>query len=220
MSLSLSIDLVSDFVCPWCFIGWRRLQRALEHVQAQRPEVDVQVHLLPFFLNPDTPPAGESYRDFLIGKFGSAQKVEALHAQVREAGAPDVTFEFERIQVRPLTLHAHRLTYRAQALGATPAQLAALAEGIFSAHFQQGRNIGDVEVLADIATAAAAGDDRDAVLAYLNSDEHVTNVQRMAQQISTQGVTGVPFFILNRKLAVSGAQSVAVLGAACLQALE
>lgn len=130
MSLSLSIDLVSDFVCPWCFIGWRRLQRALEHVQAQRPEVDVQVHLLPFFLNPDTPPAGESYRDFLIGKFGSAQKVEALHAQVREAGAPDVTFEFERIQVRPLTLHAHRLTYRAQALGATPAQLAALAEGI------------------------------------------------------------------------------------------
>jgi predicted DsbA family dithiol-disulfide isomerase len=218
MSLSLSIDLVSDFVCPWCFIGWRRLQRALEHVQAQRPEVDVQVHLLPFFLNPDTPPAGESYRDFLIGKFGSAQKVEALHAQVREAGAPDVTFEFERIQVRPLTLHAHRLTYRAQALGATPAQLAALAEGIFSAHFQQGRNIGDVEVLADIATAA--GDDRDAVLAYLNSDEHVTNVQRMAQQISTQGVTGVPFFILNRKLAVSGAQSVAVLGAACLQALE
>ncbi len=218
MSLSLSIDLVSDFVCPWCFIGWRRLQRALEHVQAQRPEVDVQVHLLPFFLNPDTPPAGESYRDFLIGKFGSAQKVEALHAQVREAGAPDVTFEFERIQVRPLTLHAHRLTYRAQALGATPAQLAALAEGIFSAHFQQGRNIGDVEVLADIATAA--GDDRDAVLAYLNSDEHVTNVQRMVQQISTQGVTGVPFFILNRKLAVSGAQSVAVLGAACLQALE
>lgn len=218
MSLSLSIDLVSDFVCPWCFIGWRRLQRALEHVQAQRPEVDVQVHLLPFFLNPDTPPAGESYRDFLIGKFGSAQKVEALHAQVREAGAPDVTFEFERIQVRPLTLHAHRLTYRAQALGATPAQLAALAEGIFSAHFQQGRNIGDVEVLADIATEA--GDDRDAVLAYLNSDEHVTNVQRMAQQISTQGVTGVPFFILNRKLAVSGAQSVAVLGAACLQALE
>lgn len=218
MSLSLSIDLVSDFVCPWCFIGWRRLQRALEHVQAQRPEVNVQVHLLPFFLNPDTPPAGESYRDFLIGKFGSAQKVEALHAQVREAGAPDVTFEFERIQVRPLTLHAHRLTYRAQALGATPAQLAALAEGIFSAHFQQGRNIGDVEVLADIATAA--GDDRDAVLAYLNSDEHVTNVQRMAQQISTQGVTGVPFFILNRKLAVSGAQSVAVLGAACLQALE
>lgn len=218
MSLSLSIDLVSDFVCPWCFIGWRRLQRALEHVQAQRPEVDVQVHLLPFFLNPDTPPAGESYRDFLIGKFGSAQKVEALHAQVREAGAPDVTFEFERIQVRPLTLHAHRLTYRAPALGATPAQLAALAEGIFSAHFQQGRNIGDVEVLADIATAA--GDDRDAVLAYLNSDEHVTNVQRMAQQISTQGVTGVPFFILNRKLAVSGAQSVAVLGAACLQALE
>lgn len=218
MSLSLSIDLVSDFVCPWCFIGWRRLQRALEHVQAQRPEVDVQVHLLPFFLNPDTPPAGESYRDFLIGKFGSAQKVEALHAQVREAGAPDVTFEFERIQVRPLTLHAHRLTYRAQALGATPAQLAALAEGIFNAHFQQGRNIGDVEVLADIATAA--GDDRDAVLAYLNSDEHVTNVQRMAQQISTQGVTGVPFFILNRKLAVSGAQSVAVLGAACLQALE
>lgn len=218
MSLSLSIDLVSDFVCPWCFIGWWRLQRALEHVQAQRPEVDVQVHLLPFFLNPDTPPAGESYRDFLIGKFGSAQKVEALHAQVREAGAPDVTFEFERIQVRPLTLHAHRLTYRAQALGATPAQLAALAEGIFSAHFQQGRNIGDVEVLADIATAA--GDDRDAVLAYLNSDEHVTNVQRMAQQISTQGVTGVPFFILNRKLAVSGAQSVAVLGAACLQALE
>lgn len=215
---SLNIDLVSDFVCPWCFIGKARLARALAEVRAQRPDLEVRINWLPFFLNPDTPPAGESYRDFLEAKFGGARKVDELHERVAKAGAPDVEFAFERIATRPNTLHAHRLTYRAQAHGQRPERVAALTDALFAAHFQHGRNIGDIATLAEIA--AECGDKADAVLAYLESDADVATVKRMAAQVSKQGVTGVPFFILNRKLAVSGAQTPAALGAAILQALE
>lgn len=216
--MPLNIDIVSDFVCPWCFIGKVRLQGALDELRAQRPELDVRINWLPYFLNPDTPPAGEPYRAFLEAKFGGAKQVDAMHARVAEAGAPDVSFAFERMTIRPNTLRAHRLMYRAQAQGRRQAQIAALADALFAAHFLEGRNIGDIDTLADIA--AACGDKAEAVRAYLESDADVAVVRRMAAQVQQQGVTGVPFFILNRKLAVSGAQSVAAMGAALLQALE
>lgn len=216
--MPLNIDIVSDFVCPWCFIGKARLQGALDDLRAQRPELDVRINWLPYFLNPDTPPAGEPYRAFLEAKFGGAKQVDAMHARVAEAGAPDVSFAFERMTIRPNTLRAHRLMYRAQAQGRRQTQIAALADALFAAHFLEGRNIGDIDTLADIATAC--GDKADAVRAYLESDADTAVVQRMAAQVQQQGVTGVPFFILNRKLAVSGAQSVAAMGAALLQALE
>lgn len=216
----LDIDLVSDFVCPWCFLGKVRLEKALAALKADRPEVVPRINWLPFFLNPDTPSAGEPYRGFLEAKFGGPAKVDALHAQLSEAAAPDgVRFAFERIRTRPNTLKAHRLMYRAQALGQAPEKVQALASALFAAHFQEGRDIGDNETLAEIA--AACGDRRDAVLAQLEAgDDDAANVRRMAEQLRRQGIEGVPFFIFNRKLAVSGAQSVAVLGAALLQSLE
>ncbi len=215
----LDIDLVSDFVCPWCFLGKTRLDHALAELRASRPDLEVRVNWLPFFLNPDTPAAGEPYRAFLEAKFGGPIQAEAALDRVREAAAADgLDYAFERIQTRPNTLDAHRLMYRAQAAGRKPAHIQALAQALFAAHFQEGRDIGDADTLADLATAC--GDRRDAVAAYLAGKADVDKVRRMAEGVRRQGIDGVPFFILNRKLAVSGAQSTAILGATILQSLE
>lgn len=215
----LNIDLVSDFVCPWCFLGKVRLAQALEQVRETRPGLRAQVNWLPFFLNPDTPGRGEPYRPFMEAKFGGARGADAAQARVAEAAAEDgLSYAFDRIRTRPNTLAAHRLTYRAQSLGQTPERVSALVDGLFEAYFQHGRDIGDADTLADIA--ATAGDRRENILAYLESDRDVATVRRLAAGLRQQGVDGVPFFILNRRLAVSGAQSAAALGAAILQSLQ
>ena len=215
----LDIDLVSDFVCPWCFLGKTRLEQALAELKASRPDIKVRINWLPFFLNPDTPPEGEPYRAFLEAKFGGPLKVDEMLGRIAEAAAPDgLSFAFDLIRTRPNTLKAHRLCYRAQSLGWKQDKVQALTQALFSAHFQQGQDLGDSAVLADIA--AACGDKRDEVLAWLDSNADTDKVQRMAERIRHQGIQGVPFFILNRKLAVSGAQTTAVLGAAILQSLE
>ena len=215
----LNIDFVSDFVCPWCFLGKVRLERALTELQATRPELEPRVNWLPFLLNPDTPPQGEPYRAFLDAKFGGPIKAEAVLDNVRAAAAADgLQYAFERIQTRPNTLHAHRLMYRAQSIGQTQARIQMLGKALFSAHFQEGRDIGDKDTLADIA--AACGERREAVREWLAGRGELDKVKRMAEGVRRQGIEGVPFFILNRKMALSGAQSAAVLGAAILQSLE
>ena len=215
----LDIDLVSDFVCPWCFLGKVRLDRALAELRVSRPDLDVRVNWLPFFLNPDTPAAGEPYREFLEAKFGGPIKAEAVLDKVRAVAADDgLVYAFERIQTRPNTLAAHRLMYRAQAQGQKPERIQALGHALFAAHFQEGRDIGDLDTLADIA--AAGGERRETVREWLDGRGSIDAVERMAEGVRRQGIQGVPFFILNRKLAVSGAQSAAVLGAAVLQSLE
>ncbi|MBP8923064.1 MAG: DsbA family oxidoreductase [Thauera sp.] len=215
----LDIDLVSDFVCPWCFLGKVRLDRALAELKVSRPDLDVRVNWLPFFLNPDTPAAGEPYREFLEAKFGGPIKAEAVLDKVRAVAADDgLVYAFERIQTRPNTLAAHRLMYRAQAQGQKPERIQALGHALFAAHFQEGRDIGDLDTLADIA--AACGERREAVREWLAGRGEVDKVKRMAEGVRRQGIEGVPFFILNRKMALSGAQSAAVLGAAILQSLE
>lgn len=214
--MQIDINVVSDFVCPWCFIGKDRLMRAVAQFSEAYPEHAVRIHWLPYFLNGYTPANGEPYRPFLEKKFGSARAVDALFAKLRDAATPDgLKFAFEDIQLRPNTVRAHRLIYRAQSRGARPERVQALVSGLFEAYFQQGKDIGDVEVLADIA--AAAGERREVILEYLNSPEDAEAVRRMAGQLASQGVEGVPFFILNRSLAVSGAQSLAALGAAIRQ---
>ncbi|MDX5363119.1 MAG: DsbA family oxidoreductase [Pseudazoarcus pumilus] len=214
--MHIDINVVSDFVCPWCFLGRDRLMRAVAQFSEAYPEHPVRIHWLPYFLNPDTPAAGEPYRPFLEKKFGNARAVDALFARVREAAQPDgLELAFERITQRPNTLHAHRLIYRAQSRGARPERIQALVGGVFEAYFQRGQDIGNVETLADIA--AACGERREAIVEYLSGNEDGDAVRRMADQVSRQGVEGVPFFIFNRSLAVSGAQSLAALGAALRQ---
>jgi predicted DsbA family dithiol-disulfide isomerase len=199
---AITIDIVSDVVCPWCFIGKRHLETAL--TQFEEPVV---LRWLPFFLNPDTPPAGEPYRPFLEKKFGGPVGLAGIWARVREAGQKaGIAFEFEKIALRANTLAAHRLIHRFQQQGGATE---ALVESIFTAGFCAGRFIGDPVVLADLA--AQCGEDRAEVLAWLHSDADADAVLAQEARIRQMGISGVPFFIFNGKLAVSGAQPPEVL---------
>ena len=114
--MNVAIDIVSDLVCPWCFIGKARLKGALALVKEKHPDVEFQISWLPYFLNPDTPKAGESYRGYLESKFGGAKEVDRIQANVAEAGRDAcVEFRFDRIATRPNTLRAHRLVRRRRA---------------------------------------------------------------------------------------------------------
>ena len=217
--MNFAIDIVSDFVCPWCFIGKSRLKSAVAEVQAKHPKVRFQFNWLPYFLDPNTPAAGESYRAYLEAKFGGAKEVDQIQMNVADAGRDDgVEFNFERIATRPNTLRAHRLVYRAQSTGHPPAEIEALVDRLFVAHFQRGEDIGNIITLADIA--AECGDRKDGVTAYLESKEGEPQVKSLVKKVGGLGVSGVPHFILQRRLAVSGAQSATVLAAAIMQAMQ
>lgn len=144
----LKIDIVSDIVCLWCFIGKRRLEAALAIVRKIQPDFAVETRWLPFFLNPDTPPEGEPYRPFLERKFGGKAPVEALFQQVRDAGLPyGLNYAFEKIRLRANTLQAHRLLFWAQQRGNADT----LIERLFVAQFQRGEEIGTLATLTRIA---------------------------------------------------------------------
>ena len=139
------IDVVSDVVCPWCYIGKRRLEAALQRLDGSPP----QIHWHPFQLNPDLPAEGVDRRSYLEAKFGGARRADEIYARVRAAGASvGITFEFDRIQRQPNTLDAHRLIAWAQAHGdAEP-----LVERLFRAYFIEGAFIGDARVLEQLAS--------------------------------------------------------------------
>jgi predicted DsbA family dithiol-disulfide isomerase len=217
---TLQIDVVSDVVCPWCFIGKRHLDRALELWSAEQPAGAVTIRWRPFFLNADTPAAGEPYRPFLEKKFGGAKQVEELWQRVSEAGRrAGIEFAFDRIELRANTLDAHRLIHHAQTgVGADATVTERLVEALFAAQFLEGRHVGDRAVLADVAVAC--GLDRDAVLRYLDSDADAAAVRAGALEAQRKGVNGVPFFIFNNRLAASGAQPPEALLQAMRQAAQ
>jgi predicted DsbA family dithiol-disulfide isomerase len=204
--MKLMIDVVSDVVCPWCFIGKRHLDRALALWREEQPECAVTVHWRPFFLNPDTPEAGEPYRPFLEKKFGGPKQLEELWQRVSAAGrTAGIEFAFEKIELRANTLNAHRLIHFAQTeVGACSTPISDLVEAVFSAQFLEGRHLGDRAVLADVA--AACGMEREAVLHYLESTADAATVRGGADAARRRGINGVPFFIFNDRLAASGAQ--------------
>lgn len=217
--MNLAIDIVSDFVCPWCFIGKRRLAGAVALVRASHPKVRFQFNWLPYFLNPDTPLTGEPYQAFLEAKFGGATQVARLQLDLTETGrAAGIEFDFARIATRPNTLRAHRLLYRAQSIGHRPEEIETLVERLFLAHFQLGKDIGDIATLADIA--AECGERRDEVSAFLESSEATQQVESLVEKVGALGVSGVPFFIIQRRLGVSGAQTSEMLAAAILQGMQ
>lgn len=210
----LTIEVVSDVVCPWCFIGLRRLKRAIALVRESHPNFQYVVYWRPFFLNPDTPPEGEPYLPFLIQKFGGSERVEAIWQRIRETGVPlGIDYQFEKIQVRANTLQAHRLIHWAQQQG----DASALVERLFIAQFEHGENVSDREVLANSATAC--GYSQAEVLAYLDSDEEVSLIQQMEHEARTWGVNSVPTFIFARKTGIQGAEEPNVLADAIEQVL-
>lgn len=209
----LILDIVSDIVCPWCFIGLRRLDLAIAEVRRDRPDFTCRTRWLPFFLNPDTPPMGEPYRPFLEKKFGGATAVDALFERVRAAGRPyGIDYAFEKIRVRANTLNAHRLIHWAQQRG----EAAALVERLFVAQFQRGENVGDPSVL--IAAAEAAGFPGGEVGAYLASDDDVALVREQEGQLRALGVNMVPTFIVDAQQVIVGAEDPSVLARALLRA--
>ncbi len=202
--MKLSVDVVSDVVCPWCFIGKRNLDAALVAWRAERPDCEVTVRWRPFFLNPNTPEAGEPYRPFLEKKFGGPEKLAEIWQQVGAAGRKaGIEFAFEKIELRANTLNAHRLIDLAQRIG-DGAAVGALVEALFAAQFLDGRHVGDRAVLA--AIAGECGMDAEAVRRYLDGDEQAAEVRGGAEEARRLGINGVPFFIFENRLAASGAQ--------------
>lgn len=205
----IDLEIVADFVCPWCFIGLRRLESALDRVRLAHPGLPVRTRWRPFFLNPNTPPEGEPYLPFLIRKFGSREAVDALFARVREAGAiHGVDFSFERIPLRANTLQAHRLVRWAQQQGPVDA----LVERIFIAQFQNGEYIGDRALLARLA--GESGFDAGAAAAWLASDADTAAVRMDEAHLRTLGIRMVPSFIVAKREIVVGAEDPATLAAA------
>ena len=205
----LTVDIVSDIVCPWCFIGKRRFATALALVRRDDPGFAATLRWRPFFLNPDTPPEGEPYLPFLERKFGSRAAVDALFARVRAAGqAYGIDYAFEAIPLRANTLRAHRLIAWAQAQGAADE----LVEKLFVAQFQSGEHIGDPVVLARIA--GECGFDGAAAAALLNGDSLAAEVRADERRLRALGVHMVPTFILPAGRLVVGAEEPAILAAA------
>ena len=212
---ALTIDVVSDVVCPWCYIGKRRLEGALAQWAAAHPDAPAPVvQWRPFQLNPDLPRGGADRRSYLERKFGGAERAAEIYARVEAAGREvGIWFEFERIERQPNTLDAHRLLAWAQGLDAVKAMR--LVEDLFRAYFTQGVDIGNIEQLSRIA--AQAGFDAYGATAMLTSGEGRAAVAAADQRARAMGVTGVPLFIFNQRVAVSGAQPPKVLAEAMLQ---
>lgn len=210
----LAIDIVSDFVCPWCFIGIARLRAAVAQVCEQQPDFRYQPRWRPFFLNPDTPPEGEPYLPFLEQKFGGRDKVEAIFERVRAAGRPyGIDYAFEKIPLRANTLKAHRLAAWAQAQGdAQP-----LIERLYRANFQRGEHLGDAATLARIA--GECGYDSSAVAAFLATKELEAEVVAEEADFRRRGITMVPTFILGGTGIIVGAEDPAILAEGIRKAL-
>ena len=194
----LHVEVIADFVCPFCFVGKRHLDEALKAVQGPS-----SVSWYPFQLNPEIPAEGQAFDAYLTRRFGSPANVEPvlshLTAEGRRSG---IDFRFDRIQHVPNTLPIHQLMQRAEALDVDQS---ALAEKLMSAFFEDGRNIGELDTLIDIAErqGIAAKETREAV----GSDSARQTVMTREAQVRSSGLAGAPGFLVNRRLLVVGAQS-------------
>jgi predicted DsbA family dithiol-disulfide isomerase len=192
----LAVEVVSDVICPWCFIGKRRLEKA---IAAQQHEV--RVRWLPFQLNPTMPMGGISRREYRTRKFGSWERSMELDARVIEVGkAEDIEFAFDKIERTPNTLEAHRLIWLADNQGVQDA----VVEALFRAYFTEGRDISDRQALIDVV--AEAGLDRNKAEDVLNNDHGIEAIREADELARRFRVEGVPFFIINGKITLSGAQ--------------
>ncbi len=209
---NVQLDIYSDLICPWCYIGKRRLEQALKQLQS---DLKVNVAWHPFELNPQMKPEGMDRKEYRSAKFGSWSYSQQLDAQVSDAGREvGLAFNFDSIQRTPNTLDSHRLVWLAHQYNLQDA----LVEHLFAAYFIAGRDLSNSNVLADLAIEVGLPADK--VKDLLVSDiglKEVRDRERLAAEI---GVEGVPFFVFNDRQAFSGAQPVAVFLAAFADASE
>lgn len=213
--MSFQIDVISDVVCPWCFIGKRNLERALETWRAKHPDETPTVRWHPFQLNPQLPDSGVPRKQYLENKFGGPEHTREIYARVSAAGKrAGIDFAFDAIQVQPNTIDAHRLMHYAGEHGRQDE----MAEVLFRRYFVEGADLSNKETLADIAQQA--GMNREEAAAYLASNSDRALIEEQDQRARAIGVEGVPFFIFNQRLAVSGAQPPEVIVEAMEKARE
>ena len=205
----LQIDVVSDVVCPWCFIGKRRLEKAL----ALTPDIPVAVHFRPYFLNDWIPGEGIDRKDYLTKKFGSVERYASIAQRVAAAAADEgLTYAIDRISRQPNTLDSHRLILWAGENGAR------MKQRLMDLYFTEGADLSDREVL--VRAAADVGLDPDRVREQLAGDADVERVTREAESAKDAGIDGVPTFIFGGRLAVSGAQAPEYLASAIERAAK
>jgi len=196
--MTLTVDVVSDVICPWCYIGKRRLEKA---IVARRGQRDVRVRWHPCQLNPHMPKEGMNRKEYRTAKFGSWERSLDLDVQVAAAGrAEGIPFAHDKIERTPNTLDAHRLICLADEEGVQDA----VVEAVFRAYFTEGRDISRAAVLLDVVTEA--GLDRGRAEAVLNSDDGLAAIRAGEEQARRAGAQGVPYFLINGTLALSGAR--------------
>ncbi len=196
--VAIGVDVVSDVVCPWCFIGQRRLQKAIA-----ASGVEVTVRWRPYQLDPSIPKEGRDRREYMLDKFGSEERIRDIHARIEPLGAAEgIAFAFDAIKVAPNTLDAHRLIRWAGATG--EAVQNRLVERLFRINFEEGGDLGDPAVL--VAAAGEAGMETAVVEALLPTDADAEAVRNEIATAARMGITGVPCFLLENKYAVMGAQ--------------
>ena len=198
----LPIEVVFDLVCPWCFLGIRRLRRTLR----SRPDVQAELLWRPFLLNPDLGPQGVPQHEFLVRKFGGEDRARRLHGTIADLGwAEGIEFRFDRIRRVPHSLDAHRLIRWAGRFGAADQ----MVEAMFEAYFTEGADIGDPHVLATIA--GHLGLDATMARRFLGTVAEVEAVHADNLRAHRLGINGVPCFVIAGRSAIAGAQEPEVL---------
>ncbi len=195
----MHIDVFSDVVCPWCYIGERRLAAAL----AQRPALEATRSWRPYQLQPGMPAGGMPWTEMVRSKFGGPERARGMFQHVSAAGAPDgIRFDWDRVATAPNTVDAHRLVLWAAERG----REWEMAEALFHAYFTEGRDLNSADDLA--AAAVEAGLDAEEARAFLAGGEGRGEVLRSQEEARELGISGVPFFVIDGRWAISGAQPV------------
>lgn len=207
---TVALDLYADLVCPWCWIGDRRLFAALSQVQMAHPDVQFELTWRPFQLDPTVPPEGRPWDDVIEQKFGGRVNADPMFARVAEAGQGDgIAFAFDRITRAPNTVKGHALVLHAQQTGR---DVWPLVDALFAAYFADGEDLGDDATLLRIA--AAHGLDEREARDVLTTGRYDIDVQQSQREAARLGIRGVPFLVLAGQYGVSGAQSVDVFAEA------
>ena len=206
----LTVEVYSDIVCPWCYVGKRRLERALAQLNGG---AHARITWRPFQLNPTMPSDGMDRATYLKAKFGSLENFGRMEEQLLAAGVEErIPFAFEKIQRTPNTFAAHRLVWYAAQQGKQDA----MVEALFRGYFLEGKNIGDVTTLTHVA--AEAGLDRVETDTFLASEKGVVEVKAEEAVGRQLGIRGVPYFVFNGSIAISGAQPPDILVSAIQKA--
>ena len=206
MSQEIQIEIASDVVCPWCYIGKRRLEKALSLLNG---EVKANIVWLPFQLNPGIPDEGLARPEYRKAKFGSVERGKQLDARVASEGSGEgIAFAFDKIERTPNTRAAHQLIELAQAQG----DAGPVVDALFRAYFEEAKDIGDAKVLADIAAASG--------VSGWPGHANATSVAQKEEGVRSLGISAVPTFIFDRKFGVSGAHPPQALADAIRQALD